>query len=172
MSSCGVDHVFVLVSCLRMGLIMSLFRFHVFEWFHVVMSLSCLRVGFMSTGGFMSSCRFHLFAWFHVCLRVDFTSSRRFHIFVLFSDLRVALVSNEQRRFPANSFPLYLANDDDGKAAYKHLTVKHVSFKLKTVGISCHIMCSKGLVPKNEFENRMFFHLHSKTPTKHHFNQV
>ena len=32
MSSCGVDHVFVSVSCLRVGLIMSSCRFHVFVW--------------------------------------------------------------------------------------------------------------------------------------------
>ena len=51
---------------------------------HVVTSVSCLR---------MVSC-------LHVvrCLRIDFTSSRRFHVFVLFSDLRVALVSNGQRQ--------------------------------------------------------------------------
>ena len=39
MSSCGVDHVFVSVSCLRV-------------------SVSCLRVGLI-----MSSCRFHVFVW-------------------------------------------------------------------------------------------------------------
>ena len=45
MSSCGVDHVFVSVSCLRVTLI-------------VFVSVSCLRVGLI-----MSSCRFHVFVW-------------------------------------------------------------------------------------------------------------
>ena len=53
---------------------------------------------FMSSRGFMSlrvvSC---LFVWFHVSLH-GFMSSCRFDIFVLLSDLRVALVSNGQRR--------------------------------------------------------------------------
>ena len=62
MSLCGIDHVFV--------------------------SVSCLCVGFLSSRGFISSCRFDVFAWFHVfvmlsdfCivsyLRVVFRSSRR-----------------------------------------------------------------------------------------------
>ena len=46
------------------------------------------------------------------CLRVGLISSCCFQIFALFSDLRVALVSNGQRRFPANfySLPLHLVN--------------------------------------------------------------
>ena len=89
-------HIFVSVSCLHVGLIMSLFRFHVFAWFHVFVSVSCLRmvsylhVSLMSSCGLMSSCCFQIFA---SC-----------HIFMLFSDLHIAHVSNGQWRFPANCF--------------------------------------------------------------------
>ena len=77
------------VSCLFASLRVSS---RLFAWFHI------------SSRGFMSlrvvSC---LFEWFHVSSSGfmslhGFMSSRQFDIFVLLSDLRVAIVSNGQRR--------------------------------------------------------------------------
>ena len=95
MSSCGIDHVFVSVSCLRV--------FHVFVSVSYLRVVSCLRVGFMSSRGFRSSCCFHNFASFSY-LRVVFRSSRHSRI------QRTAAFS---RQF----FPLYLANDHLTEAA-------------------------------------------------------
>ena len=73
-------HVFVLVwSCLRLGLIMSSCRFHVFAWFHVFESVSCLRV---------VSCQSVLCLRVVSCLDVGFIVW--FHVFVLLSDLVTA----------------------------------------------------------------------------------